>query len=432
MCRFPIFLAVMILVAGLIVGVRTWAQPPFFARAIPVDTTPKTASLSALGLGRDGNYLIIWQRDAGDGNSDIWARRARLDADFQWLDPAFAIANSANSEYDAAMAYNPLDDEFLVTYSFAYAPDDIDVRAQRVTGDAEAADPLIGGPLSVGVTTGNERTPDVAFLPTTGHYLIVYELDGDIWGRRVGRPGQADFIGDEFVIAQDSAPEQSPVVAAATADAYFLVAYVYIFSPDDQDVLAQRVRGTAQQGQELLGNGVPLADSSANESGPALIYHDNARAFMLLWHALAPAHESVHCLWIDARDLTDNPAIGAARPIITGERAMVREPHASIDPDSSQVLVALAYADGPGSWHRPALIWLSGDPYDANLITSSLQALPAQSFDARSPTALLQATQTQFLMGYTAQWGVSPEADQDAYLLATSRWGIALPLLQKR
>ncbi len=426
-----IFTLLLFIVAGGFASVC--AQPSFFAREISLAATVAREDVDALGVNDAGEYLVVWQVDAGHGNTDIWARHVALRPDFRWLDEAFVVASSNKPELAAALAYNPLDDEFLVVYEYAYNENDHDILAQRVAGSADAPTPLIGAALPVGVTTGNEQSPDVAFLAATGQYLVVYEMDADVWARRVARPHQGDdFLGDEFPVAADlGSSESQAAVTAAEEPGYFLVSFTYAFSPDDDDIHAQRVRGERHAGEDLLGSGFSLAYSANREKTSTLAYSSSARAFIILWQEMLPFNTDVRGVWVNADDNSSDPVIGSEFDVAADLVAMEQSPAVDVDDDTGEVAVAFAYAAMAGDWSRPAMLWLNRDPRAAHHLTSAVQVLPEASYDTLSPQLHLSPGATHFLMGFTRRWGVSQEADRDAVLLDTARWGTALPFVSK-
>ncbi len=409
----------------------TSARPAVPSDDIPIATSPAQERLDALGVNDRGDYLVVWEVDAGGGNLDVWGQYVALSG--QKLGEPFPIATSSKPEYAARVAYNAQDDEFLVVYEYGYQADDHDIRGQRVDGKKGA---LIGPALGVGVTTGDERSPDVAYLPATGQYLAVYVMDGDIWARRIARRGQGDgggdFLGDEFPVAADPlSPEKEPAVAAALHESYFLVAYAYAFSQEDDDVLAQRVRGAEASGEQLLGGKITLAASLERENGPALAYSPQARAFIALWQNVIPFSEDVRGRWLDAGDISAKPFIGREFEVAADAVAMERSPQVAVDAASGQVIAALTYASYPGDWRRPGLVRLQGDPWASQRILQPLSALPAGDGNALAPRIQLADGRMHFFLGYTIQWGTSPDADMDAFLHLADRWRVLLPLLRK-
>ena len=404
------------------------ARPAIFARAIPIATSAAQERLAALGVNNRGEYLVVWEVDAGGGNFDVWGRLYA--ATGQPLSHAFAIAATPRPEFGARIAYNALDDEFLVVYEDGYPSHEHDIRGRRVRSDPAGP---VGDPLGIGITTGDERWPDVAFSSTAGHYLVAYVLDGDIWARRIARPGQGDtggeFLGDEFPVAADPrSVETTPAVAAAIHEGYFLVAYVYTFSEGDDDVLAQRVQATAPEAAPLLGNHFTLAASLEKEHAPALAYSPQAHAFILLWQVSIPFSEDVMGRWVDAKDLSSKPFLGESFAVAGDPVAMERFPQVDIDAQLNQVVVVLAWAPSPGDWYRPGVVRLRGDPHASEHFLAPLHPLPEQAGHVLVPRVKLTPGRTQFLQGITIQWGTSPDADTDAFLYLTDRWSLMAPL----
>ena len=427
--RLPAWLAGLVLLGVLGMVTPAWARATLFARTIPVATTPAAEHMAALGINDHGEYLVVWQVDAGGGNFDLWARRARVIPDFAWLGAPFAVANSAKPEQNAAIAYNQKDNEFLVVYEYIDSPQDHDIRAQRIDASADAPAPLLGGPLAVGVTTGSEQHPDATYLCATDQYLVVYEMDADIWARRVARRSQGDFIGDEFIVAGAPDAETGPAVAAARFEAYFLVSYTSAFAQEDTDIRAQRVRGRAQGTQNLLNPSFVLADTANQETAANVAYSPWARAFVAVWQQQLGENEDVLAAWVDAGNYTAQPLVGSPFAVAAHPTAVERRPRVDADSNNGDIVVALAWADTPQSWSRPAQVWLNRDPRASQHIAHPLQTLPERQFMTQDSRIRLLPGAGKFIQGYTARWGTSPNANTDAYLLTNSRWPTYLPVI---
>ena len=408
---------------------RAMARPATLIPDIPLATSPAQEHVTALGVNAAGRYLAVWDVDAGGGNFDVWGQFIALSG--QKIGDPFPIANSGKPEFAARVAYNPQDDEFLVVYEYSYETDDHDIRGQRVDGDSPT---LVGEPLAVGVTTGDERAPDVAYLPAASQYLVAYAMDDDIWARRIARRGRGDdggdFLGDEFPVAADPlSTESAPVVAAADHENFFLIAYVYAFSQDDDDVMAQRVRGEDAAEGPLLGEAFTLAASSERENAPALAYSPQARAFIALWQNALPFSEDVRGRWIDAGNLSNQPYFGSAFDVAADPVALERSPQVAVDSSTGQVLATLAYAPSPDAWYRLALVRLNRDPQAATPVLQSPSLLPERNGHVLTPRIQLAAGRSAFFLGYTIQWGTRSDADTDAYLHLADHWRVMLPMI---
>ena len=103
----------------------------------------------------------------------------------------------------------------------------------------------------------------------------------------------------------------------------------------------------------------------------------------------------------------------------------------AVDAQSGETAVIFSYADGAESWSRPALAWLNRNPRTTPRLLRPVQALPERPFASLSPRIRLWGGRPNFLAGYTRRWGASAEADRDAWLLAASQEGVALPLIMQ-
>ncbi len=404
-----------------------------FVREVPIAAGHYRERVSELGMNARGEYLVVWEVEQTAGDWDVWARRAALKPQFHWLGPAFPVAESQLSEEHAAVAYDPVQDTFLVVYQVKAGEGDHDIWGQRVKGQEPVdGNSLVGAPLAIGYTTGDETAPDVAFLPGTGQFLVVYTLHDDIWARRVARTGQGDgggdFFGDEFPIATTPEQEHRPVVKAALREMYFLVGYQVAFSPQDDDLVAQRVRGKAQQGENpLLGPAFGIASSMASEENLHLAYALREHAWFAVWQDTTPIQRDVRGVWLDAQDMGTDPLLQTPFAIAAHPQTWEQSPDAAVDPLTGDVVVTFTQAPGGESWSRGVLGWLEGEPsWPTPALRISAQTLPRPCL-TQTPRVLLAPGSPRLPQAYTLQWGLGPDADTDAYLAVVDRWSTVLP-----
>ena len=247
-------------------------------------------------------YLVVWQVDSGGGDTDLWARRAR-GWPFQWQGQGFPIAATSSPERAAAVAFDPDPNNggYLVAYEVQLGSD-IDVMGQRVatnSGQGDNGPELKGGAFPIANQVSQERQPDVAFLPSTGQFLVAYVFGDDIWGQRVGRyhagDGGGETVSADFPIADDGRwAERQPAIVASTQQSYFMVAYTYEFAPGDFDVRGQRVSGFVLNGDQRLSTPFEIAASGASELQPALAYSQNRQAILAVWNMSAGGKHGCH------------------------------------------------------------------------------------------------------------------------------------------
>ena len=380
--------------------------------------------------------LIVWSVDAGQGNYDLWGRRASLCATFQWLGPAFPIANTTSSERVAAAAFNSSDNDYLIVYEYQFSAQDSDIWGQRVAGYAGGGDEggeLKGGAFMVGASVGNEISPDLIYLPSTQNFLVVYVLDDDVWGRRVARQHLGDnggeLISSEFAIAYDfQHGEKEPRVQASTQQSYFLVTYTYEFADDDWDVRGQRVRGLHKNNDELIGTSFDIAFTSDSEGRSSIGYSQNAQAFIVAWEATGADNTDVRAAWLSEKVTSEDPIIGAPFAIAEDLVAQEQSPTVDVDPANGEVIVALSVIPDEFLQARIGTLWLNPDPNAQSHLLRPLSLFPERPFTMSAPQVELCHGQAGMLVSFDASSSANP-GDHDAYLLAGARWVSLLPLL---
>jgi hypothetical protein len=129
-------------------------------------------------------YLVVYTYDSVSTGSDIWARRVKWDG--SWMGSEFAIGRTTAKQHNPAVAYNADADEYLVVYQNTWAGGGQDVDAERV----RASDGTALGWVNIAAGAGFRSFPDVAYCPASNYYLIVYTfrpssvLDpGDIYSK---------------------------------------------------------------------------------------------------------------------------------------------------------------------------------------------------------------------------------------------------------
>ncbi len=411
-----------------------------FAREVVVADSGQDERLSAVTNNCNrAEWLVVWQWDTGGGDTDLWGRRARSIPGFEWLGDAFPIAASTSPERAARVAYNPLDDDFLVVYERKLLSDDVDVLGQRLAGWPGGGDngpDLRGSPFAIGASVGQETTPAVAFLPATQQFLVTYELNDDIRGRRVARyhmgTSGGETLGPAFIVAADPfRAEGAPTVIASDQQAYFLVAYTYEFTQNEFDVRGQRLKGFSAPGAELLDTAFDIANTTDDETQPDLAYSQNWHALLAVWTATAAGNSDVQGLWLDEYIQSGDPAMGPAFDVSANPIAYEMEPQATSDPVTGNTAVVMIVEPVPGATSRVGLVWLQPDPLALNHILTPRFTFPERPFPVSTPRLSLCPNRPGLLIGYSARFGVPPGYEYDAQLLAGSQWAVPMPLVQR-
>ena len=192
----------------------------------PLESDPDCGPAVAYG---DGVYLVVWSSDddAGaltDGEFEIYGRRvdgetgAVLDADDVRLSDIGSDGITTFDAFEPDVVYNEATGEFFIVFVaplFVQLSDpELEVIGQRfdpATGEVGVNDFRVSfmGPSGSGREDFDARHPSVAYDPSTGGYLVVWDGDdeaGDlvdneleIYGRRLSSSG--GLLGSQFRIS---------------------------------------------------------------------------------------------------------------------------------------------------------------------------------------------------------------------------------------
>jgi hypothetical protein len=158
------------------------------------------------------------------------------------IGPFINIWADTVENYNPAVAYNSRRGEFLVVWEDSYGAQ-VNVHARIVTRDGTRKNDFIVA------SNPNQMNwlPDVAYSPVEDEYLVVYTYnltanDYDIWGRRIS--GDGSSMSSEFAINTDTGKQWYPAVAYNSANDEYLVVYENYWSNSLRDIAAQRIKAS--------------------------------------------------------------------------------------------------------------------------------------------------------------------------------------------
>ena len=205
-------------------------------------------------------YLVAYTYADPVSDFDVWARRVSWNGG--WMSPEFPIHQDSDDQWNAAVAYNSLNDEYLVVYQNTWASGLYDIAAVRV----RASDGITQSWRNIATGAGDWRIdPDVAYNGTRNEYLITYRFlagpshtSGDILGKVASY--DMGTLSSEIGICTDTYDQIAPAVAAGPDE--YLVAWSDGIGTEDYDIFARRVSGDgtpqgASGGFEIAGIGNP-------------------------------------------------------------------------------------------------------------------------------------------------------------------------------
>lgn len=199
-------------------------------------------------------YLVVWVARQDKATNDIWARRINADGSFVEAG-SFNVATAAEeSREDPAVVYNPIQDEYLVAYTIWYTGSTYtsDILATRVSWDGS----WTSGEITISSDADEQVTPAVAYNSVDDEYLVVYSNQWasgriDMYAQRVrGSDGallSQNTVASDLLLARNM-PSVAYSPAAYSGNGGYFIAYQYL----DTVSYAKEIRGKVAPG-DLFG-----------------------------------------------------------------------------------------------------------------------------------------------------------------------------------
>ncbi len=223
-------------------------------------------------------YLVVWSYDFHGDGSD-WDVYGRL---IPWNGPdagltEFPIETSTRTQSASEVAFAHAQQEYMVVWnnSGGGVPRDIEGARIQLNGN------LVPGGLVTVASGATDRTnPDIAYNSDRNEYLVTYDdLGADILATRLTAGGVV-LGGGEFGIAGWANPEGRPSVAACGGgtDRYF-VAWQSLVGANNNDVYGRFVTGGG------VPDGAPLLfhDTPIDEQEPEVTCRSGSAEFLTVW-----------------------------------------------------------------------------------------------------------------------------------------------------
>lgn len=268
-------------------------------------------------------YLVVWWNDRG-ASRDIYAQRVGPDKSLKsW----FAVAAGAGEWYwQPALAYDPLEDEYLIVYTYRAATDDYDIKAKRISWNGS----WIGPEFSIRVEKDIQWNPAVAYNHLMDEYLVVYENDWaggtkDIDAQRVSAADGSLKAWRNIATGLGQIRWLPDVAYNAVSDQY-LIAYSWYVGTDD-DLYAK----VASSNLGTLSNELILANTYQPEYAVDLVASPSEflAAWTINWTpSISPSVLTVSAIRINPFGVSLSPHI----PIASAPGASHSQPSVAYSP----------------------------------------------------------------------------------------------------
>jgi len=232
---------------------------------------------------KHNEYLVVWH-NKWPGNRDIYAQRITSQGELKsW----FTVTASPNDRSQPSVAYDPVNDRYLVVWIYDYFGDgsDWDVYGRFIPWDGPSASLT---EFSICAWSTSQWNPKVAYAQAQEEFLVVWTNTyatgtppAYVSGRRV-KAADGTFPAGGFTIASHLTENRvNPDVAYNLARNEYLVTY-----DNAVDVYAVRLRG---DGVALGGGEFGIAGWPDTEIHPAVAACNNADQYLVAWQSLQPA-----------------------------------------------------------------------------------------------------------------------------------------------
>lgn len=243
--------------------------------AVQLSGSPVEGPLDIAYNSLDDEFLVVWKGAGGDIHGQL------VDPDAAVIGGVFLIADMAGQIAEPAVAYSRDDNRFLVAWT-----DDSGtaIRGSFVEADGSLLDidgDGISDPFSDHVDlsdmAGWMGAADVTWDADSNQFLVAWQADAgglDIYGRVLDPSGMV--VGMAFPIAVNGWVEQNPAVAAITSG----TPYLTVFDNQNQaaDIYGQLVDAGAN-----LGSGLDVSTANGDQWSPRVAGDSHNGRWVTAW-----------------------------------------------------------------------------------------------------------------------------------------------------
>jgi len=270
-------------------------------------------------------YLVVWENDRG-ATRDIYARRVAGDGTIKsW----FTIVSDANKwNWQPDVVYNPVEDEYLIVYTYQVSTSDYDIWARRVKWDGS----WMSAECAINQDSSKQWEPAVAYNSQNNEYLVVYEnywsgTMRDIAAQRVAADGT--LLSWRNIASAANKIRRLPDVVYHAARNEYLIAYTFQSQPlNDGDILGKI--SSANMG--TLGSEINIVDNTNQQDGVALTAA--ADEYFAVWNDGTPTHGTIY-----GRRISGNGALQPYIPIANHSGKNDVEPDVAFGPAYGYLVV---------------------------------------------------------------------------------------------
>jgi len=232
----------------------------------------------------NNRYLFVYTNVDSLGEYDIHGQLINPDGTPFGLE--FVISNATDIQDDPLVAYDSLNRRFLVAWTDYrnFGTTNQDVYGQLVNADGSLYNTASDVNFAIANVTNTQYNPSVAFDSINQRFLVVWEdfrIEADIYGQLINADGS--LYGNNFVIADATQQQSSPSVAFDNVYKRFLVASTDNRKNGDNDVYGQLINADGSLYNTSSDVNFAICDIEGSQGGPSVAYDSANKRFLVAW-----------------------------------------------------------------------------------------------------------------------------------------------------
>ena len=246
--------------------------PPRLIAAYPGSAGPDVAYNPA----RD-EFLVVWHVNLGSGY-DILSQRVSA-ADRSLEGSIVQITTDPDLQDTPVVAYNDVDDVYLVAWhdlrdAPVENPSEGNIYGRRLNSDGTPAD---GDDFAICARESNQQNPALAFNPEDGLWLVTWNdfLAPGILGQRVG-VGDPPLVGPDITVHEiEDGPLWTHALACNTDRGVWLSVW-----GSNEGLYARRING---EGSLIGSGDIVVSDATGGQYNPDVAFDASTDRYFVVW-----------------------------------------------------------------------------------------------------------------------------------------------------
>jgi len=249
----------------------------FMGPEIPISTATDYQEIPSVAYDPvSQRFLVVWMDYRSGTSYDIYVQLISPTGTLiKWNIP---ISTAVDDQEWPSVAYDPVAQRFLVTWSDYRSGTDYDIYGQLVSPTGT----LIGGEFTISTAADWQYGTSIAYDSVAQRFLVAWAdfrsgAEYDIYGQIVSPTGT--LIGENFTISTAADWQTFPSIGFDPVAQRFLVAWTDYRSGTEYDIYGQIVSADGT----LIGGDIPISTAVDDQDVLSLAYDPVFQRFLVVW-----------------------------------------------------------------------------------------------------------------------------------------------------